>query len=177
MVQGAQNNVGAKAPLLVLLPVCALVGAIWGLLQMHVLALFLFIVGRVTTGPATFRQVRMVLAWAEVPHTVLVACWLLGAIVFGRLFFLNPEGLGLNPPPALLLGMLFVYLVSLVAVSWSLVILVKGLAEAQGISAWAALGSLLLAGLILGVSVVIVLQMVVTLGAMRHPSQHFSGVR
>ena len=156
LVQGAQNNVGAKAPVLTILSVSALVGAIWGLLQLHVLALLLYLVGRWTSGKATFQQVRAVIAWAEIPHVVLVASWLLGTVFFGRLLFVNTEALGASPPPALLFGMMLVYLTSLVCLSWSFVILVQGLAEAQGMSAWKSLGSILTAGLMLGVVALLV---------------------
>jgi len=167
MVQSAQNNVGVRAPVLMILPATALVGAIWGLLQIHILTWFLWAAGRVTNGPATFRQVRISLAWAQVPHVVLVVCWLLAAIVFGRLFFLNPDNLGLNPPMLLLAGITAVYLVSAVCVAWSLVLLVLGFAEAEGVSAWRALGTVLVTLVAFGIAALIVMLFVIRLGAIQ----------
>ena len=163
LIQGASNNVGAKGPVVFILLLSTVIGAIWGLLQIHFLSLLFYGVGRVTQRPATFRQVRLVLAWAEVPHVVLVASWVLAALVFGRVLFLDPDALGTNPPPLLLLGMLFVYLVSFICVAWSLVLVVKGLAEAQGTSVWWALGSVVVVAALIGVATIVILAFVVML--------------
>ena len=165
LVQGAQNSVGARAPVAVILPSTILVGAIWGILQLHLVSGLLFLVGRWTSGRATFRQMRTVVAWSTVPQSVVVATWLIGTAVFGRLLFVDVDALGATPPPALALGMLLIFLISFTCIVWSFVILVQGLAEAQGISAWKALGTVVAAVLMFGVAVLVVITIV--LGVVR----------
>src|SRR5437016_10455153 len=52
MVQATSTQVGARVPGSTILLMTIVVGAAWGLLQLHVVATLLFLVGRWTGAPA-----------------------------------------------------------------------------------------------------------------------------
>ena len=154
LVRGEQNNIGARAPLLWILVAAVLIGVVWGVVQLHVLTASLYLVGRWSGDKATFRDLRMAIAWSQVPQVVVFASWLIAAVFLGRGVFRVAESLG--PGEVLIAFALFALsLVTLVCVVWSLVILVNGLAEAQRISGAMAVFHLIGAGLMLGVAALV----------------------
>jgi hypothetical protein len=165
LVEGQHNGVGADGPALLILLIASLGGAVWGVVQLHLLTALLYLVGLWTRGPATFRQLRTVIAWAAVPQAVVLVCWLVGTAVFGRLLYLRTDSLGSNPPPTLAFGMFLIGLTTFACALCSFGILVQGLAEAQGVSAWKATGSII-GAVMLGVVVLLGLVMIV-MGVMK----------
>jgi len=157
MVQGNSNQVGARAPGSAILLAAVLVGAVWGLLQLHLVAALLYLVGKWTGAPAHYSGLRTALAWAAVPQIAILPFWILGTLIFGRFLYVDPElALARMPLAALAQGLLI--LGTLVCGGWWLVLQVIGVAEVQHVSAWRALGNFVVAGLILGaVAILIVL--------------------
>jgi len=145
MVQGYQNNIGAKGSLLLIFTMSALVGSIWGLLQYHLITGLLYLVDKWTGGRATYRELRTATAWAALPQVVVVAAWILGAAAVGRALFIDAARFSLQPS----LVQLLVFLVTFACCVWSVVILIAGLAEAQRGSIGKAILTVLGAGLLL----------------------------
>jgi len=168
LVQGYESSAGAKAPLALIVPMAAVVGSIWGLLQYHLVTGLLFLADRWTGGRVTYREMRTVTAWSAVPQVAIVAAWLLSAAAIGRFLFVNPEQFGPNTtlqPPLIMLAL---FLVSIVSAIWCVVILVKGVAEAQRSSAGKAILTVLGAGaLLLALAFVVVLLVVATIAILR----------
>jgi hypothetical protein len=156
LVQAQSNEVGARASAASILALAVPIGAAWGLLQLVVLASSLYLVGRWTGSSATFAQIRAVIAWAAVPQAALLVCWLAGTALWGRLLYMNPDVAAPIGGASFALGLLAIGLATLTCVIWAFVILVKGLAEARGGSAWQALGNIIVAGLMVGVAAMVV---------------------
>jgi hypothetical protein len=133
------------------------VGAIWGLLQVHLVAALLYLVGRWTGAPAQFSGLRTALAWAAIPQVAILPFWVLGTLIFGRFLYMDPE-LAMVRMPLAALAQVLLFLGTLVCGGWWLVLQVFGVAEVQRVSAWRALGSFVVAGLMLGaIAILIVL--------------------
>ena len=162
-IQGSSNDVGLRGPAIVILAVALPIGAVWGVIQVNLIAGLLALVERWTGGRATFVHLRIALAWAAVPQVLLVVVWLLGTAVAGRFVFVqDPDrAVALGASPVALLTVGVAYLVAVVCALWWFVLTVFSVAEAQGGSAWKALGSLILAGLMFGIVAVVILTLVI----------------
>jgi hypothetical protein len=153
MVQAMGNGVGARLSRPVILLTTLVLGSVWGLLQLHLLAGVLYAVGRWTGQPAAFRHLRTALSWAAVPQVAILPLWLIGTLVIGRRLYVD---YGDTPPmilPALAQGLLGV--ATLVCGIWWLVLQVFTVAEVQRVSAWRALANFVVGLVSLGVTVVV----------------------
>ena len=156
LFQGAQNNVGARAPVWAIVLMAIPIGAIWGLLQLYLLTGLVYVVGRWTGARAPFGHLRTVVAWASFPLAVTLVPWLLGTLLFGRFFFLSADAAATTGSVGLLLGIAVLYLATLGLWVWSLVVLVPGLAEILGVSAAKAIGIIVAGLLTFGVGILVV---------------------
>ena len=155
IIQAMSNQVGTKVPGPTILLAVLVVGTLWGLFQLHVVAVPLYFIGRWTGAPASFADLRTALAWAAIPQVAILPFWILGTLVFGRFLYIDAARVMTSMPiAALAQGLLS--LATLVCVCWWIVLQVFGLAEAQHVSAWRALGHLLAAGVMLGVAVLLI---------------------
>jgi hypothetical protein len=138
------NHVGARLPGFMILLWTLVIGAVWGLLQLHVIATPLYYVGKWTGAPARFGDLRTALAWSAIPQVAILPLWVLGTLVFGRFLYLEPEVV-LTRMPFAVLAQGLLSLGTLVCCGWWLVLQVFTVAEVQGVSAWRALGNLIAA--------------------------------
>jgi len=111
-------------------------------------------------------QLRIALAWAAVPQVVVVAIWIIGTVLAGRFLYMDPDRAVASGAGWTVLTIAFTNLASAVCAIWWLVLSVFTVAEAQGGSAWRALGTMILAALILGVVALLAIVVVV---ALSHP--------
>jgi len=155
IVQGMSNHVGARLPGFIILLGTLVIGTLWGLLQLHVIATPLYYVGKWTGAPARFRDLRTALAWAAIPQVAILPFWLLGTLVFGRFLYVEPE-LALARMPLAVLAQGLLSLATLLCSGWWLVLQVFTVAEVQGVSAWRGLGNLFAAVAMIAVAVVLV---------------------
>jgi hypothetical protein len=132
------------------------IGTLWGLLQLYLLTGLFYLVGRWTGARVPFNHIRSVVAWASLPLAATLGLWLLGTLVFGRSFFLNAEVVTATGQPGLLLSLGILYLATLGLWVWSLVILIQGLAEVQGVSAAKAIGTVVAGLLMFGAAILMV---------------------
>jgi len=156
LLQGAQNNVGARAPVFAILLMAIPIGALWGLLQLYLLTGLFYLVGRWTGARVPFNHVRSVVAWASLPLAATLGLWLVGTLVFGRSFFLDVDVVAATEQPGLLLSLGILYLATLGLWVWSLVILIQGLAEVQRVSAAKAIGTVVAGLLMFGAAILMV---------------------
>ncbi len=158
IVQGISNNVGVRFSSAMIVLSTVVLGATWGLLQLHVFAVTLYLVGRWTGAPAQFRHLRTALAWAAVPQVAMLPFWLLGTLVFGRFLYVDPQAAMARMPAVL--AQVVLALATLVCCGWWLVLEVFAVAEVQRVSAWRALGNFVAAALVCGVVVVLLVLVV-----------------
>ena len=166
LVRVADRDLGLRASAGMILVLAIPIGAIWGVVQLYILAGLLYLVERANKGRATFGQLRIALAWAAVPQVVVVAIWIIGTLLAGRFLYMDPDRAVASGAGWTVLTIAFTNLASAVCAIWWLVLSVFTVAEAQGGSAWRALGTMILAALILGVVALLAIVVVV---ALSHP--------
>lgn len=126
-----------------------------GALSLSLTSLFVFWVGKLIKGQATYREVRAAVTWSNV--TVIVSIFLVAAtvVLFGPSFFDKnfayqyfPKGFSI-----LLMGIFFVeFALSL----WSFVIFIKALSEVQKFSGWMALLNVVLTAIFLSIVILLI---------------------
>lgn len=143
--RAAIKNVGDEMSLSAVLTVYLLIGALSGLITLFVGGWCLTWTGWWLGGRGTFPQVRVALAWGQVP-----IIWGLLLLAIGLVFFGNEVFASYTPTidrqPALTLSLMLVYCV---VVMWWAVVQAKCLAEAHQFSVWLGLGSFVLAGVVM----------------------------
>jgi hypothetical protein len=137
---------GLAIPIIIL--TAALLGGIGMLIQSSVSAWLLLVTGRVLGGQGTWAGIIAGMAWAQVPTIFLFMLLLpmqalVGVAPMAGAETLPSTAIGVNAGLLIIQG-----LASIVVGIWALVIGLKCLGEAQGFSAWAALGNFILAGLL-----------------------------
>lgn len=125
----------------------AVAGPIGGVLTLYLFGWLISITGRWLGGEAPPGHVRTAMAWGNLPNVAGLLLWLPALALIGREMFtsLTPQ---LDAQPLLALLLLPLGLAWMALAIWSLVLLLHGLGEVQGFSAWRALGSVLLAVLL-----------------------------
>jgi hypothetical protein len=133
---------------------CAIGGPLSGVFGLFVGGYLLRKTGSWLGGSANVREVRAAIAWGSIPMIWLGLLWIPNIALFGDENFtsVTPR---LDEDPVLAYAMIFLGLIELIGGIWALVISLKCLGQAHNFSAWRALGSVLLAVLVLiGVFVV-----------------------
>lgn len=147
LAQAMESGVGDKVDLAVILLMSLVIGSVFGLLMLYLGSALLHWTGRWIGGRATREQLRTAVGWSNVPVVVLLfaAGPLLG--IAGRVPFMSEQTLvagGVGLPAAAATGVFGIAMVVLTV--WAFVILLKGVGEVQGFSAWKAWGNVLFAG-------------------------------
>jgi hypothetical protein len=122
-------------PLWAILLGSLLLGIVFGLLSITITAYTLQWCGRLIGGKASFKQIRCVVAWSNVPVVINILVWLLLIGVFKERAFYSdfpPEVTLANKTGLFLLVMLGQW----IAAIWSFIILMQGLRQVQGFSIW-----------------------------------------
>jgi len=133
---------------------CAIGGLIPGVIGLFLGGYLLQKSGSWLGGSASVREVRAAIAWGGIPRIWLGLLWIPSIALFGDENFTSATP-RLDNDPALASVMLFLKLIGLIGAIWAIVISLKCLGQAHKFSAWRALGSVLLAVLVLiGVFVV-----------------------
>src|SRR5688572_11404184 len=110
LLQGAQNNVGARAPIPLIIGITFAIGGVWGVLQVHLVPGLVYLVGRWTGAKSHYYAVRTAVAWGMLPAATSHVLWMLGTLAFGSAFFLNDQDLAAAARPDLLIGVGLLYL-------------------------------------------------------------------
>lgn len=134
----------------VILAVAVAGGALIGVLFLYVFTVLVRVAGRWLGGHGDTPRVMAALAWAYVPSIWGLLLWLPRAALLGQETFHSlPPGIEGNPPASLFFGLL--ELTQALVGFWGFLIALKCVGEAHRFSAWRALATLVLAGLMLGV--------------------------
>jgi len=122
-------------------------GALGGIITLFVGGWVLTLTGRPFRGTGSTEDVRSAVAWSNVPIIWALLLWIPELALFGREIFMSAMPL-VEANPGLGLALLGFGALEIGVAVWAFVVFLKCLAEAQNFSAWRALGSTVLAGLI-----------------------------
>jgi len=159
LTRALSSNVGLRAPAWIILVVCIGVGSIIGLVGVSLESVALHWVGRLTRSEASFRNTWLVVCWANMPWAMSLALWLPATLIAGRyLYVLDPMSIKFSSDArGILVALLWLLVVGSTCVSfvWSTVILIQGLAEVNGFSAWRGLFNLVASALLVAAVVTV----------------------
>lgn len=154
-LQAATPRILADFPIVTIVGLKVAVGAIGGVLGVYLGGFLIRLTGRWLGGSGDSVGVRSALAWSQIPTiwSILLILPLLAA--FGaEAFRLDPSSMG--DTPGVWLFMLPYIVVQIVVGIWGLVITLKCVGEVHGLSAWHALGALVVAFLLVVLAAVVV---------------------
>jgi hypothetical protein len=140
----AQNlSLGASIPIWAIMIGALIVCTIFGMIGISISSWLLHFTGRWIGGKGTFHTIRTAVVWSNVPNIVAILMWIVMITAFGRAVFINTFSsshfMGTQA------GIIFiVFLLQSIASIWGFVILLQGLGEVQGFSAWRALINILI---------------------------------
>jgi len=163
LAQAANNAVGQRgASTLWILGAGLGVGTLWGLVQVHVVAGALYVVARDPSGERIpFGRVRAAMSLAYAPLGAAVLAWLLATFQLGAGLYSDPADIAyvFGPITGIEVGLL--YLGTFACALWSIVLEVLAVAELRRSSVGSAIGTLLMAGLLLAAVTMVVLFVVI----------------
>lgn len=142
--KASQRNLGDAIDVPVILFLALILGSIGGIIQLYISGALISWTGKWIEGQADSLQVRAALAWSSIPGIWLMLFWIPELALFGEEMFTEEmpvmESNSLLSNAFIALG-----LVSTIGAVWSIVVMLKCLAEAQGFNAWKALANIILA--------------------------------
>lgn len=137
------DNLGDQMPAWGIVLLAVVFGPLLGLGSVYLGAVLLRWTGRWIGGTGSAPQIRTALAWANVPGVAGQVLWGMLLLIVGAEIF-RSEMPAVEANPLLALLMTTAGLATLLLGVWAVVILLKGLGEVQGFSAWKALVNVLL---------------------------------
>ncbi len=143
--QAAERNLGDQWPFPAIVVLVLLAGPLFGILSLYLAAALIHWTGGWIGGSAPAGHIRTAVAWANVPGVFGLFLWVPALLLFGQ-ELMTADGAGAKPDLKLALAMATFALMQVGLGIWSFVILLQGLGEVQGFSAWKAWGNLLLGG-------------------------------
>lgn len=157
------HNLGDHLPFPVVLGIVLIIGPMLGLIGLYLWAWLLRWTGRWLGGRATLAQLRTAIAWGSVPMIAAGVPLVLALLLIGpELFTEHTPRLDARPTLAMMvLGLIFL---QVTLALWSIVTVLKTVAQVQGFSVWRALANNLLPLLII-VAVGVVAAIVVAIGS------------
>lgn len=133
------------------LPMCILIALAAafpvGYILLNISSFFLFLLGKVIKGKATFKQIRSANFWSTVPNVLIIVLWIILIIaVGGQAFVMGYEKTLMGAAIYINIG---IQLANIVLGLWGFIIFLQALGQVQGFSAWMALLNSFLAGITL----------------------------
>lgn len=148
--QLAQNfSLGQKYSTVTIVGIGIVLAALIGMLSITISSALIYWTGKWIGGKASFYPVRAAVSWSNVPNVVTILFWIAWIVQFKSQLFLETFA----TQRAESVGFMVVGLVQMVLSVWSLIILVKGVAQVQGFSAWKGLLNVLIPFFMVGIVV------------------------
>lgn len=148
------QDLGDRYPVTMIVLLAVLLGPALGIVGLYTTGALLGWTGGWLGGTGRSRDVRVAVAWAGLPLVAALGLWLFDLAVFGPEMF-TAETPRIEASLGLSLLVMLSGLASFTLAVWSFVLACKAIGEAHRFSAWKALGSMFLAGLVLVVPVVV----------------------
>jgi hypothetical protein len=155
LARASDRGAGDLLSLPIILALTIPLGAIGGLIGLYFGGALLHFTGKWLGGTGTPQDIRASIAWGTIPALWGGLLWIPIILLTGRAVFMSDlENSGASAMMLLIAGGCL--LVQAGAYFWSIFTGLHSLGEAQGFSAWKALGNGLLAGLVIIVPVVVI---------------------
>lgn len=113
---------------------CAVFAIPVGYVLLYVTSFFLYWVGKIFNGMASFENVFAAYVWTRVPEGFILLVWVGLIAIFGRFTFTTMV-ITATPMPLIVIGLIGIQMIFAI---WEAVILFHALGEVQRISAWIA---------------------------------------
>lgn len=152
------QSLGDQMPLMAVLGVAIVGGAVGGIIQLYIGGALLRWTGGWIGGQATSQYLRTAVAWSNVPLVWGLIIWVLAIAVFRQELFSDAMP-RTEADPRLLYVLLAFGVINITLGIWSVVLLVKGVAQVQGFSAWKGLGNVVLASLVIIIPIAFIVGM------------------
>lgn len=152
----SSNFVGDQFSLMSILLASLFIGPIVGVIGLYISGFLVSWTGKWIGGHASSNDIRIALAWAQIPIIWTVGIWIPEILIFGQELFMSPDenGLILTAPYAFFAVGFFI--VKVTASLWAFVLLLKSVGQVQGFSAWKALWNLIIPGLLFLIPVILI---------------------
>ena len=141
--RASAKNLGDHFELPYVMLLAAIGGPIAGIITLYISSILLHWTGRFIGGHASSQHIRTAIAWAGVPTICALLLWLPALVLFGQELFTSQTPVIASNPLLAMLLLGFAALKIIIGL-WAFVLLLKCIAQAQGFSAWLALGNLVL---------------------------------
>lgn len=148
------RNLGDTLSTPLILLSALVLGPPFGIVALYIGGALIAWTGKWIGGSAPSSHIRTALAWANVPIAATLVVWIVDLALLGHDNFTTAKP-RLQASPGLSFLLMASGVVSVVLGIWAIVLMLKGVGEVQGFSAWKALGNVLLAGLVLVVPVIV----------------------
>ena len=155
------QNAGATAGVAEILGKALVIGSLFGIVSLYMMAEVYTRLGKRIGGAATRSQVIHVLAYGGLPMPVSLGIWVLAALLAGEAAFMQEQRPDLESFIALLLRAQFIAYVLLLI--WSVVLQVMGFSEMQALTTRKAFGVWVLGQLIILLAALFLAVLVATL--------------
>jgi hypothetical protein len=126
----------------------------WGYAFFGIWSWVIVFVGRLLKGQANFQMARAAYAWSCVPLIVNIPLWILLVLFYSQILFFGVQD-QIVVPGAVVVPLFLILIGKLVFSIWSLVIYLQALAEVQQFSVLRAIGNVILASLVMGITVAV----------------------
>ena len=166
-MQAASTNVGASAGAVWILLMAFPIGALGGLVQLHIASGCFFFGSKLFGAKSPYKRMRTVVALSYAPLATALVFWLGAALTLGSTAFVAPDALA-GQSREIIFGILGLYLATCVCAAWSLVVLGLGVAELEGISVLKAFEVVVSSFLLLAVAIGVIVAAVILPLLLRH---------
>jgi hypothetical protein len=145
-------SLGKEFSLTGIFVVAVILAPFLGMLSLCVSAFLLQWTGKWIGGKGNYLSIRASLAWANVPNIINIVLWFILVGYFKKAVFM--ETFGQTPFPGNEIYLVTsIFILQTVLSVWSFIILIKGLGQVQGFSAWKGLFNVLIPFFMLGIAV------------------------
>tara|TARA_R110002096_G_scaffold203718_5_gene389040 strand:+ start:150 stop:836 length:687 start_codon:yes stop_codon:yes gene_type:complete len=148
--RAVMKSLGDQLEMPIIFAIAFFVGPLSGIFGLYISGAFLRWTGSMLKGTAESQDVRAAIAWSSVPVVWFLPMWIPQLLLFGKELF-TTETPRMDSDPMLFSALIGIGTVETVIGVWSFVVLLHTLGQAHGFSAWKALGSILIAILIIAV--------------------------
>jgi hypothetical protein len=150
--RASARNAGDHLAVPVIVVLALLVGPIARVISLYIGGALLDLTGRWLGGRGTPAEIRAAVAWSNVPAVAGLLLWIPELALFGSELFTSETPVA-DANPFLGAALIGFGAAQVILGGWSLVLLLKGLGEVQGFSAWKGLGNVLLSGLVVAIPI------------------------
>ncbi len=154
------SSAGDDTSLWLILLLAFILGPIGGIITLHIGAFLIRWTGNWIGGAGDKSDIKVAYAWTNVPAIIGLILWILQLLLFGDEMF-TTEMDRVDSNTSLYVLFFVIAAIEMVLMVWGIIILIKGIAEAQRFSSWKAIGNLLLSALVVLVPIILFVLLII----------------